>query len=799
MRSIVKGFLIVVCAVVSVVYSTGKITDTNWSVAGESSLFWYDVTCGSPTTATDKSGNIYAWQWDMIAGGRYIQSIAKWDHHKWTEIVPAGESSAIYSMLIDSIGNMYVGGWGTVQKFDGVTWQKMGKELSGMVSGLVINKRGELFAGTFESQDKSYVYKWSDTAWVIIGEIPRGHVSDLACDSTGNLFVCGKFDFIGGIGSNSVAKWDGSTWSSLEGGCSGINKYGEPFVCDVQYVKCIGNDVYFAGEFDSCGSKNIHAVARWDGSTWSSAGKGAAYSISKLHTDKNGCLYASGFRTSQNDESCKITKLINDEWVVMDSLDTLEVFDVVIDYSGNIFNLRHNFSQLVNGKWSLISNNGEGFDGAIYAFAYDRLSGYLYAGGSFTTIGNKWINHIARWDGKSWSNLGKGISYDVLTLVVGKDGTLYAGSVDWDEKSNTVISAWNGESWTEIAYSIQQKTFCQIKALALDSMGNLYAGGDFTSINGIPANNIARWDGKSWSALGEGIDGFNVSTLAVDKKGVVYAGGNFDKAGTDVCHNIAKWDGKAWSSLGEGVKNDLFVFESVNALVIDTDGNLFAGGQFSLAGGIDASNIAKWNGVSWSSLGSGIGKESGGVNYINALSLDENGNLYAGGIFGFADSLAGNSVARWDGNKWDTLGDVVKNYDSLDYTQTGGIYALQCNGKGMLYTGGDFLYAAGKTSNGFAQCNLNGPLKLMSSKNKIDDKNTICKRNDGLIRVRCNEATSIRYRIFSLTGRELNHEQKTITAGEYILQLKTAGLAKGAYIADIRADDASLQYRFVVR
>lgn len=798
MRSIVNRFTIVVCTVVSLTFSSDVITNANWSGIGESSAFGYDVTCGPLAMAIDKSGNIYASQWDLFAGGKFLQNFAKWDHHQWTSIEFGIDSLPLYSMFFDSVGNnLYVGGWWFVKKYNGVSWQKMGKELIGMVTGLAVNKRGELFAGTFESQDHSYIYKWSDTAWVIIGEIPNGHVNDLACDSSGNLYVCGKFDFIGGIGSNSVAKWDGTKWSSLEGGCWSLGNSGDPFIGEVNYVKCIGNDVYFAGGFDSCGSKNIHAVARWDGSTWSNVGKGTASIVSQLVTDKYGCLYALGCHSLQKSESYNVMKLIKDEWVVLDAQDTMHTLNIIIDTSGTIFGMGSNFSQLVDGKWSLISN-GEGFDGDIYAFAYDRLSGYLYAGGSFSTIGNKRINHIARWDGKSWNNLGNGISSAVLSLAVGKNGTVYAGGTTCGEEPNGAIYAWNGESWTEIAQFKQKNSCCQINTLAFDSLGNLYAGGAFSALNDIPLRNIARWDGKSWYALGDGIDGFNVNALAFDNKGTLYAGGDFDKAGTEVCHNIARWDGTAWHSLGEGVKKDLSILECVNALVIDTTGNLYAGGGFSMAGGIEVQNIAKWDGVSWSSLGSGIGGIPGNSSTVNTLAFDENGNLYAGGNFKYADSIIVNSIARWDGSKWDSLGSGVKISNNLIDERTGEIRALECNGKGMLYAGGEFYLAAGKISSCFAQCNLTGPSPVLSRPGNKTFQ-SISKIKNELMLVRCRNTIMVRYCIYSISGRQISHNSELIPAGEHKLRLKTNNLSRGAYIADVRAGDALLRYMFMVK
>ena len=44
----------------------------------------------------------------------------------------------------------------------------------------------------------------------------------------------------------------------------------------------------------------------------------------------------------------------------------------------------------------------------------------------------------------------------------------------------------------------------------------------------------------------------------------------------------------------------------VNALALDGSGNLYAGGDFTTAGGVSANRVAKWNGSKWSALGSGL-------------------------------------------------------------------------------------------------------------------------------------------------------------------------------------------------
>jgi hypothetical protein len=79
-----------------------------------------------------------------------------------------------------------------------------------------------------------------------------------------------------------------------------------------------------------------------------------------------------------------------------------------------------------------------------------------------------------------------------------------------------------------------------VGALAV-SGGTLYAGGYFATAGGNAANNIAQWNGSSWSALGSGIGGINpiVNALAVSG-GTLYAGGGFTTAGTNISAYVAK-------------------------------------------------------------------------------------------------------------------------------------------------------------------------------------------------------------------------------------------------------------------
>src|SRR5262249_11906947 len=112
----------------------------------------------------------------------------------------------------------------------------------------------------------------------------------------------------------------------------------------------------------------------------------------------------------------------------------------------------------------------------------------------------------------------------------------------------------------------------------------------------------------------------------------LYAGGTFGTMGGTLASAIAKWDGSTWSALGSGISG------RVIALAV-SGSNVYAGGDFLSAGGNLANNIAKWDGSGWSALGSGAD------NLVYALSASDQ-DLYVGGRFFMAGDKVSHYVAR---------------------------------------------------------------------------------------------------------------------------------------------------------
>lgn len=70
--------------------------------------------------------------------------------------------------------------------------------------------------------------------------------------------------------------------------------------------------------------------------------------------------------------------------------------------------------------------------------------------------------------------------------------------------------------------------------------------------------------------------------------------------------------------------------------------NLYAGGSFTMIGKTAALRIAKWDGINWSSLGSGTN------DYVYALTWASSEGLYAGGQFEIAGDKISYNIGRWD-------------------------------------------------------------------------------------------------------------------------------------------------------
>ena len=192
--------------------------------------------------------------------------------------------------------------------------------------------------------------------------------------------------------------------------------------------------------------------------------------------------------------------------------------------------------------------------------------------------------------------------------------------------------------------SIQNGTDGVVNAITVFN-NKVVIGGSFTRAGGVPANNIAQWDGASWQPVGNGFAN-EVYALTVFK-GELIAAGKYLLAAADTAR-VFKLNGLVWEPLGKGFVSR--TNEHVRSLLVH-NGKLYASGLFKLSltsGG--ASNVAVLESNTWTNLGDGLDLE--------VICMVSDGNdIIAGGEFGSSDTAQVSHIARWNNTKWQRIGD----------------------------------------------------------------------------------------------------------------------------------------------
>lgn len=398
------------------------------------------------------------------------------------------------------------------------------------------------------------------------------------------------------------------------------------------------------------------------------------------------------------------------------------------------------------GAWAQI---GGGVDGTVIALA-TLPTGELVVAGAFAAVGGQPANHIAVWNGVAWSTLGTGMNASVHALTVLPNGELVAGGAftTADGFGANRVAKWNGFGWAAIGagfgsgtvFGLTVRTNGDLVAcgsfpgrvnrwtgsawsglggnpnsaaysVAALPNGDIVVGGDFSMIGLLTVNGVARWNGTSWSALASGLG--VVYCVGVSPTGQLFAGGTFGGlrawngsawssvggpgnffrlgfgTGGDVvgagqfasegpARNVARWDGLTWSGLGTGSAGVILASARL------PNGDVVVGGNFAGLGGTTAQNIARWNGTSWSALGAGLNSN------VTSVAVLPNGDVVAGGWFSASGATPISRLARWNGSAWSDMGGafggiletvhVAPNGDlfvSGNFSSAGGVPALR--------------------------------------------------------------------------------------------------------------------------
>ncbi|MBI5387364.1 MAG: trypsin-like serine protease [Verrucomicrobia bacterium] len=271
---------------------------------------------------------------------------------------------------------------------------------------------------------------------------------------------------------------------------------------------------------------------------------------------------------------------------------------------------------------------------------------------------------------------------------------------------------WNPDnvSYTTPPFNLAPGANGPVYSVAVQPDGKTVLGGDFTSVNTVPRNHVARLNANGsldtgfLAAPNTGADGF-ISQVAVLPSGKILVAGGFTSFNGFLRNGIARLnaDGSLDFSFDPGTGADGAVW----AMAVQEDGRIVIGGEFFFINEVSRPHVARLNPNG--SLDFSFDPQLGTDGPVWAVALERVASLpriYLGGDFLNFNSTYRGHVARLDsGGSLDTAFFPGSGAN-------GPVYALAVQGNGRLLVGGQFNDFDSRTRVNLARLNTDGSLDL---------------------------------------------------------------------------------------
>ena len=672
--------------------------------------------------------------------------------------LPPGVDGDI-SCFVSYGGRVYVGGrFHTVgtNKIDGIAcwdgskWSALGDGIDGYVKAMVVHDGALYVGGSFNTRGSvtaTNLAMWRRGRWHQVGGgVPSTYRSvqsqEVKClvSSGRDLFVGGEFTQVGNILALNVAKWDGRKWSALGQGVGyKFENYDNVFSAFgwVESLAVVNKRLYAGGVFDRAGGVPAQSIACWDGRKWSNVGGGMSDGSLERWTTANGgeisgmvftlasygpyLLAGGSFTKAGSIQATNVAFWNGKRWsqlgggVRQSKESGLGVARQIYVRGGSIYvggffqwaggTPAANVARFHRRRWTAL---GEGVAGIVGAFVSKGST--VMVGGEFGLAGSEHVASIAQWDRGAWSSIGPPIGTvftnalfgDVQSIVVDGENA-YAGGYFYSAgnlRGPLSLVKWDGEKWSSPGGGITNEYIYRVAA----SGGKVFVAGRFV-LPQAGATNFAMWDGTNWSALGSGLQ-------STDATGAVYSGsvelmaattnklfvaGYFNRAGGVNATNLAMWDGTNWHAVGDAMwlSDDPYSFTGpgrITSMAV-SGSDLYVAGAFNRIGSVSATNLARWDGNTWFPLGDGLERDFYQSHFIQALTVIGT-NVCIGGGFNIAGNPGTTNIAVWNGTSWSALGNPFRDRDRIPF-----LTSTERN----LYAAGYFTNAAGKAANQIAR------------------------------------------------------------------------------------------------
>lgn len=602
-------------------------------------------------------------------------------------------SSSVYAILIQPNGSILIGG----------TFSQVGGGSRPAIARLLTD-------GTLDNDFYAGVGGW---------------VKTIALESSGHVLIGGFFNIAGSPPQSHLARLDKDFGNPDPSFSPGIQRAG---IVEVRAISVQTNGkIIIGGLFSSVGGLARNCLARIDPITGIADSfdpyPSSATEINTIVAQPNGKILVGGFYIG-GFVTKKVARIDTFTGTEDPTFSATFAGNIETGYSANSLALQPNGKVLVGGFFNLVNGqsrpgltrlntNGStdttftvsNTNGAVLSFAV-QSSGKILVGGEFTTITSAgsfaFRNNFAGLEANG--NLDKTLDPGTLDgqvriIVPQPDGKIIiAGSfTSVLGVPRNKIARLHADGSLDLGFDPNPSGggLGRIFAVALDSYGRVYVGGEFTFIGGQNRQYLARLDPISGAA-----DSFNpmpsdyVLAIHVNLSGSVFIGGGFYTVGADYLPHIAKLDANS------GQPDNFFYLNpdgDVYAIAQEPTGRVIFAGDFttlSPTGDLEVHNrIAKVfaDGTVDNTFSANIDGR------VSALKLQSNGQILIGGNFTQVNMQLRYNIARLNVD-----GIVDPTFNPNANGQVNSI-SIQSNGK-IIITGG-FSTVGGVPRNGVARLN----------------------------------------------------------------------------------------------
>ncbi len=357
--------------------------------------------------------------------------------------------------------------------------------------------------------------------------------------------------------------------------------------------------------------------------------------------------------------------------------------------------------------------------GGVRAIA-TQADGKIIIGGNFNRVGGAQRDYVARFNadgsllGESNSDFFSAttIGGQVNSIVVQPDGKILIAGLNLITRTSTgngngilvggSIMRLNADGSPDSSF-VQGNipTRRGINAIALQPDGKIVVVWGYNPSNGFPSGGAARLnaDGSIDSTFSYGVPELFLNSVVVQPDGKILIGGQFsfgvaDSRTGNVSYNgVARLnaDGKHDTTFIPATTSDNARFTNIYALALQTDGKILIGGSIFTGGRTTPTGAARLNpnGTLDATFNSGaISAVSEGARVEDILPLP-NGKILIGGLFNSIGGTAKNNIARLNA---DGTAD-----NSFTAAADNIVYALALQTDGKVLIGGDFETVDGVT------------------------------------------------------------------------------------------------------